>query len=403
MRKSITFIKVALSFLIALSVALVPVKSIAAEPYGYVGTFTGDIQFSSASFTLPLHFAYSNVEHYGDGTVNPSSERVVYSGGFDGNLKITGTPGTYLNGSVFTYFTFTHQGTPSGVVHLQGDYMNSGNISMFTKSTYINTNESCVLLLVQFNNYELTSDTIELPIYFNVSFTTNLSTVDQYVDDYIWLDVVTDEWYDQLTEYTDIRDLPGHIGDEAKQNQQIIDGIDQNTSAVTATGNNIVSGISDAATYIGNQIKYYIELLETSVTSNFNKLTTNLTNWYNGLVSNLNTNFDRLLNQNTEEHEETINGYQGTGTPEASEKFDQSAGELDSIESDLTGITNTSVDNYATAAFDTSIITTLGPSLVYVVTWFTNFWNMGGIFTSLLNVGLALFVAFFILRLHGGK
>lgn len=117
----------------------------------------------------------------------------------------------------------------------------------------------------------------------------------------------------------------------------------------------------------------------------------------------INDNFSSLQEQNAAEHEELINGYQGNDITVAGDKFDQGAEELESVEADLTNITNTSIDNYATAAFDTSIITTLGPSLVYVVTWFTNFWNMGGIFTSLLNVGLALFVAFFILRLHGGK
>lgn len=99
---------------------------------------------------------------------------------------------------------------------------------------------------------------------------------------------------------------------------------------------------------------------------------------------------------------DSLNNYDGTGVNDAASKFDQSAGELDSIESDLTNITNSSIETYTDSAFDTSVIASLGSSLVYVVTWFTNFWDMGGLFSSILNVGLALSIAFFILRLRGG-
>lgn len=391
MKKCRSIITVTLSFLITLSVVLLPMRTMAAESYGYVGTFTGDIQFSlhSNNFTLPLHFAYSNVEHYGDGTVRPSSERVVYSGGYDGNLKISGETGTFLNGSVFTYFKFTHQGTPSGTIHVQGEYMNSDNISMFTKSSYINSNESLVLLLVQFNNFEFTDDVIELPIYFNVTFTTNLSTVDEYVDDYVWIDVVPDEWQDQLTEYTDVRDLPGYIGDFAQQNQQIIDGIDQNTSAVTTTGNSIVSEISDAATYIGNQIKYYIELFETSVTSNFNQLTSNLANWYNGMTSTLTNFFTPYFDNITDAFKKALSDTQSTDN-------DVLSGAMDDYQAAEQVVFSPAMDSLTEFDFESHNISSLGTGFVAAITFvsscLTNMYDLtpfSVVFEVIATLGLA--------------
>lgn len=163
------------------------------------------------------------------------------------------------------------------------------------------------------------------------------------------------------------------------------------------------SSESAALSQILNQLVQMESSMLASIQSSADQLTGSIDSASNSITSKLQESFDSLTLNLSDWFNDVFNGYDGTGTSEASEKFDQIAGELESVEKDLTNITNTSVDNYATSAFDSSIITTLGPSLVYVVTWFTNFWNMGGIFTSLLNVGLALFVAFFILRLHGGK
>ena len=168
---------------------------------------------------------------------------------------------------------------------------------------------------------------------------------------------------------------------------QIIDGILDNTTAVNDAKSGIVAAVNDAASYIGNQIMYYIQLLETSVNTQFSQLFNNMQAWYNGLTKTINNGIDRL-----------VNNYQGSETTEAESKFNTGADELTSIEGNLSDSSNSYVNDFTTTGFDASILTTIGSSMTFVVTWFTNFWNMGGVLTSGLNICFAIAIAFFILR-----
>lgn len=164
-----------------------------------------------------------------------------------------------------------------------------------------------------------------------------------------------------------------------------------------------LNSINDAINQANTDIVSSVTAAKNSITDRLTAISQNIissiTDLKISLISFIQTQFTTLFSK----LDQLISGFSDTGTTEAANKFDTSAGELESVESELTGITNSSIGSYTDTAFDTSVINSLGSSLVYVVTWFTNFWNMGGLFTSILNVGLALSVAFFILRLRGGS
>lgn len=401
MIKKITFMRFALSFVIALCFALMPIRSEAE-------VLTASLNCDYVFYDNDVFLDNTYVSMYGvtSDQVFPEYVEAIYEGNIEGKVELDLNAGHLYSGRIFQGFKFvfdTNEYTTVKNVDVSISPVNIEGVNLTVSNWSTEGNNYVFSIVIELHGVIGQKSTIHIPLNFDIKLEADIDNTlsDQVEAGINCVTSLTNAGQINVWEFTDLQDYYGVDGYFSRQNQEIIDGIDENTSAVNTAGNNIVSEISDAATYIGNQIKYYIELFETSVTSNFNQLTSNLSNWYNGLISNLNTNIDRILNQNNEEHEETINGYQGTGTSDASDKFDQSAGELESIESDLTGITNSSIGSYTDTAFDTTVITSLGSSLVYVVTWFTNFWNMGGLFTSILNVGLALSVAFFILRLRG--
>lgn len=96
----------------------------------------------------------------------------------------------------------------------------------------------------------------------------------------------------------------------------------------------------------------------------------------------------------------SINGYESDVMEDATNTFSSEADILHNVESDLMDTSNQYVNDYTSEAFDTSFLDTLGDSLIFVVTWFTNFWNMGGAFTSCLNFLFALSIVFYIVRIR---
>ena len=264
----------------------------AAETYGYVGTFFGDLRFENPVTNIPLESSYVQNYKYDTDTVNSGIVNVKYDGTSSASLIILGEEGTYLNGYATTYVTLTSSDTVSGSITMSLRDPGIDGISAFLHLSGFGNNRSVYLLGIHFQNFEVTSDKIQIPLVYDVLYSQVMDSSLHSVASSKWINVSHDEWVDDIVQYDDIRDLPGYYGDSSRQNQQIIESIDENTSAV-----------NDAASYIGNKIQYYTDLLEKSIVSSFNALTTNLFNWYNGLISNLNTNFERLLNQNNDEHE----------------------------------------------------------------------------------------------------
>lgn len=62
-------------------------------------------------------------------------------------------------------------------------------------------------------------------------------------------------------------------------------------------------------TNLTNKLSTWFTNLTNTITTQFSTLTSNLNTWYIGMKNHIYQNFQDLLNQNKNEHEETINGY----------------------------------------------------------------------------------------------
>lgn len=117
------------------------------------------------------------------------------------------------------------------------------------------------------------------------------------------------------------------------------------------------------------------------------------------LLGRLTSWFDDLFKRMDDKQNELIHGYQDTTTSEAASAFSSESDKLTALEGELSMQSNTYVTDYAAEGFDLGVLATIGSSLIFVTTWFTNFWNIGGVFTACLNFCFALSIVFFILRI----
>lgn len=138
---------------------------------------------------------------------------------------------------------------------------------------------------------------------------------------------------------------------------------------------------------IGNKDAIIINRIETT-NSFIDNLTSKLTGW-----------FEDLFKRMDDKQNELVHGYQDTTTSEAASAFSSESDKLTALEGELSTQSNTYVTDYAAEGFDLGVLATIGSSLIFVTTWFTNFWNIGGVFTACLNFCFALSIVFFILRM----
>ena len=106
------------------------------------------------------------------------------------------------------------------------------------------------------------------------------------------------------------------------------------------------------------------------------------------------------INQSIQNTDQITNGYSDQGINNADAAFNDGAGGLSDIEDTLSTSSSQYIDNYAKSAFDDSFLDTISPSLGFVVTWFTNFWNIGGGLTATYTISFAIFIAFYIIRVR---
>lgn len=181
--------------------------------------------------------------------------------------------------------------------------------------------------------------------------------------------------------------VPVAKGTEAEQlNQAILNElvkINQNLITANTLQQQTIDAIKDHDTNVGNW---------------FTTLTSNLGNWFQNLYTSMGVGFEKLYQQMTKEQDEQLHGYQDTTTSEAANAFSSESDKLTALEGDLSNQSNQYVSDFTAQGFDLGVLATIGSSLVFVTTWFTNFWNMGGIWTAGLNLCFALSIVFFILR-----
>lgn len=144
------------------------------------------------------------------------------------------------------------------------------------------------------------------------------------------------------------------------------------------------------------RVKVQIVQVDKAVSIEFN--TDNLLDKLTSIDNKLGAVNDSLGTVN-DSIQDTMIGYEGSVTQSAADTFTAGADELTQTEEQLTSKSSQYVDDFTVTGFDAGVLDSLGGSLVFVVTWFTNFWNMGGLFTAALTLCFAVSIAFFILKL----
>lgn len=100
------------------------------------------------------------------------------------------------------------------------------------------------------------------------------------------------------------------------------------------------------------------------------------------------------------QYDEILHGYDNSTLSGATDKFVDNADNLASVEDGLSTDSKQYVNDFTSTGFDSGVLQTLGSSLTFLATWFTNFWNMGGVWTSGLTFCFALTIAFIILKVR---
>lgn len=366
------------SFLCMCSILIRPLA--VSAYYGTVTDWNGSFSFQDDKTVTFLRGVFTN---YSDSSIHEyaSGSRISYEGTESNMLRLDGlTPGHILNGCFTVYGTaevnFSTVTDPNNYMqrtqlNITSDISDAVVLSCSSRESTATTYDFTIT--VSFNGFYCNSDHIDIP--FEIGIQTSVGyynipggslSVPAEFD--VYFSYATD-WAGDLMEYSDLRDVPSLQGYFANQNQDIADAITDHTD---------------------------------SVGSKFSALTVNLRNWYQALKTSIENGFSSLLEQMTEEQDEQLHGYEGNAASNADSAFNAGSSELTTIEGDLADTSSTYVNEFTTSGFDTSVLSTLGNSLLFVVTWFTNFWNMGGLWTAGLNVCFALFVAFFILKFRGG-
>lgn len=377
---------------------LVPIRSMATDLYGSVYDWDGVIT-TTASTKMYLTNIDVQQYNYTDSSVTPSSTAFVYSGTVSDVINFTNLdPNTYINGSVTKRIDVSFDNPATGITYffavasMDPIIMDGLYISMNPRVISYGGNLSFDLIFT-FDNYYNNINEFKVPIdiYIELSCFHNSGTSgSSYINPNLGLTFnPVEDYTGSALYYTDPRDLPGELGFITDQNQQIIDGVHENTSAINNTGNNIVSEISDAATYIGNQIKYYIELFETSVTSNFNQLTSNLANWYNGMTSTLTNFFTPYFDNITDAFKKALSDTQSTDN-------DVLSGAMDDYQAAEQVVFSPAMDSLTEFDFESHNISSLGTGFVAAITFvsscLTNMYDLtpfSVVFEVIATLGLA--------------
>lgn len=193
--------------------------------------------------------------------------------------------------------------------------------------------------------------------------------------------------------------VPVAKGSEAEQlNQSILNElikINQNL----VTSNSLQQSTIDAINQNTTNITNWFTTLISNLSTWYYQRKEDLSNWFLDIDNRLSSGFAALYSQMTKEQDEKLNGYDDTTQSDAAASFSSESDKLTSLEGELSTQGNDFVNDYTSDGFDTGVLTTLGSSLIFVATWFTNFWNMGGVFTATLNLCFALSIVFFIFRI----
>lgn len=360
------FLPVFFSLLIVCSV---PMKAVAAVGVGSM--WDGVISVSSDDSTdLFVEYSYSTKNYTNnDGSVSEADSFYIYEGGSDHIVEVnSNSSDIYLNG------------------YIQKRVNVSVDLSVITQEYGYRGNLDVSATPVVLDNIYITVLPISSSVYGCV------------FDIYIHFD-------DYYVNHTDIQ-IPINIDFKyalqmfSYQNSNLVPRIPLNLSVSADYGGDIqqYDNLEDVPSVDG----YFAEQNTTII--NQSQIQNNLTTEQNTLIQNQtqqqHSDSQAEINQSIQNTDQITNGYSDQSINNADAAFNDGAGDLSAIEDNLSSSSSQYIDNYADSAFDASFLDTISPSLGFVVTWFTNFWNIGGGLTATYTLSFAIFIAFYIIRVR---
>lgn len=198
------------------------------ETYGNIWEWTGDIAFSSPITMLQLEETYTQNFIYDESNINAVETTTTYKGTANLYADFQGTDRGYVNGVI--YFPITFQLTDSSVTqyHITASLETYETDTIRTWSSikgYANDYIS-VWVYVEFINHNLTGSD-RVPLNFDVVYTSMVNSNQYGVIGCKVFTPTRSDWAGSLAVYSDIRDIPGYLGDYAKQNDTIIGKLDE--------------------------------------------------------------------------------------------------------------------------------------------------------------------------------
>lgn len=150
--------------------------------------------------------------------------------------------------------------------------------------------------------------------------------------------------------YSDYRDITNYDGFIADQNQQIIDGIDENTGAIEDLINNLGNWFTEQ---------------KNNINTRFSELTSNLSSWFSGVQTTLSNFFTPYFDNITEAFKKALSDTQATDNEVLS-------GAMDDYQSAEEEVFNPAMDSLSEFDFGSNDINSLGTGFVAAITFLSS-------------------------------
>lgn len=306
----------------------------AADSGGPAQPWNGDLLFHDQDFTIPLLQTFANNElTNSDGDTVFRYKSASFDGSVSNLLRITGTPGTYLNGTAHTTYTFTTAEYEDGIISValasnvyDGMTVTSQNASYVGNQTVINVH-------VNFSNFEITSSQMYFPILFNVSYSNRYDETFDIVPSAVLIRCVGNDWTDDVAMYTSMEDLPGSKGVIGSIIGHISTWFNNLMDRDLVNHKDMKNHISSETANITDTLNSNTQTMTNQSQSNSNaQIQANNTNSANE-IANANANSQAEINQSKENTDNLMNGFNDDNADLIGTNMKFDVNELDNSES----------------------------------------------------------------------
>lgn len=391
--------KLCAAVLMALVLMLGNVTSVSAAGAQY----NGELQMFGDVRNLGVNMY---VSYLPDADENTEYIQMNYKGSGGSSIGIATQKGYGYDGRLEVYATFTRSNdvVTSDAAEQSLEYFISDvnapegvNISAHIVGRYHNYIK--VKYLIEFDNYVAKASNVLISYTDNFSqdiaftATENSATLGNLGNLFYTLECTASDWAGDLLEYSVLTEMSGAEWQNLAQNQEIIETLEENNLSIMDT------------------IKAGVKSITDSISTYITKLNNDVNGWFDTLLLHIDQNDDAALEQDkqiadqqaaqsSEQHDELVNGYQkDTELDNANTNFDEVYDVTLNVENEFVGACFESSYGFVDNFTNLDIFQSIGSSILFVSTWFTNFWNIGGVFTSGINLCFVLSIAFFVLRL----